>query len=74
MSPIKTGAVVLVVVGVGVAYWIGTLPGIRKSATEITVVGCDGARSENAAGVCPHLYCEKALLEQPEIGRTASVE
>lgn len=52
----------------GFLLWVGALPGLAISPSGTSVTGCDQFRDENAASVCPRLYCEKALREQPEIG------
>lgn len=55
------------------AMWTWTLPGTRTTSTGTTVTGCENPRDENAASVCPKLFCRKALREHPEIHDRAEV-
>jgi len=66
--------VALVLLIAGGVYWFSSLPGLKKSGSEVSVVGCGGARDENATRVCPQLFCEKALLENPAIGVNATIK
>jgi hypothetical protein len=58
---------------VGVALWIGSLPGTLTTSAGTSIVGCDQPRSENAADVCPELICKKALREHSEIDDRAEI-
>lgn len=41
-------------------------PDLLRSAKAVIVKGCEPAESDDAAMLCPQLYCQKALLDAKE--------
>lgn len=66
----------LAVAGVlGFVVWSAlTLPRIDHSGSTATISNCEEPKDKNAQGVCPRLYCEKALRDGGFAAKETTVE
>jgi hypothetical protein len=58
---------------IAATFWSWSQPGLLTTSSGTSVTGCDQPRNKNAAGVCPRLFCQKALRDHLEIGDRAKV-
>lgn len=67
MLPLRLGifAAVFGIVLSGLFWLLGNLsePELLRSKKAVVVKGCDPVESEDAARVCPQLFCQKYLLD-----------
>jgi hypothetical protein len=78
MNPLRLALVASVA---GVSLWglFSLLDNLRKpellrTQKVIVIKGCEPMESDEAQRICPHLQCEKALLDSKAVGRTAQFQ
>jgi hypothetical protein len=78
MNPLRLALVASLA---GVSLWglFSLLDNLRKpellrTQKVIVVKGCEPAQSDEARQLCPHLLCEKALLDSQAVDRHAQFE
>jgi len=78
MNPLRLALVACLA---GIALWglFSLLDNLRKpellrTQKVFVVKGCEPMESDEARRVCPHLYCEKALLESKAVDRSAQFQ
>jgi hypothetical protein len=78
MNPLR---LILVACIAGICLWglFSLLDNLRKpellrTQKVIVVKGCEPMESDEARHVCPHLLCEKALLESKAVDRSAQFD
>ncbi len=65
-------AFILLVAGSGV-YWASNLPRMTMMDGKYEITNCEPPMPKYAKGVCPKLYCKKAILESGMVPSDAEV-
>lgn len=64
--------VIFLVIASGV-FWSTNLPNIEIAGNEVKVVHCEPPLPKYAKGVCPKLYCKKAIIESGQFPAEAQI-
>lgn len=65
-------AAIILVIASGV-YWSTNLPSLEMEGEKVRVINCEPPLPKYAKGVCPKLYCKKAVIEAGMVPADAEI-